>query len=68
MKRGIAMTRVSMLVLTAAALAFASASAPANAADAACVKKEQAKGVSACIAKAKCDGITSRKEQAKRCS
>lgn len=34
----------------------------------ACIKKEQAKGTSACIAKAKCNGVTSRKEQARMCN
>ena len=62
------MKYVSMLVLTAAALAFSVSFGPAVAADAACVKKEQAKGATACIAKAKCDGVTSRKEQAKLCN
>ena len=35
---------------------------------AACVKREIAKGRTACIAKVKCEGVTSRKEQARRCN
>ena len=64
MKQGVVMKFVSMLALVAAVLAFPAASG----ADAACIKKEHAKGTSACIAKAKCDGVTSRKEQAKLCN
>jgi hypothetical protein len=53
------------LVVMAGALA---APMPAFAQDKkACVKREMAKGRSACIAKAKCDGITSRQKQAKLC-
>lgn len=62
--------KTSMMLAFAAALAVTpfGLAGPAAAADAACVKKEQAKGATACIAKAKCDGITSKKEQAKRCN
>jgi hypothetical protein len=56
--------------IAAAALTAAVLAAPASAQDklAACIKKEQAKGISACIAKAKCNGVTSRKEQARMCN
>jgi len=57
-----------ILALGAVALIAVSFDGGALAADAACVKKEQAKGMTACMAKAKCDGITSKKEQAKRCN
>jgi hypothetical protein len=59
-------------VLTAAAVAFlvAAFSFPALAKEdggKSCIKRQMAKGVSACIAKAKCDGITSRRDQARLC-
>ncbi len=57
----------SMLVLAAFVFTAAAAPAPAVAADKACVKREMAKGRSECLAKAKCDGVTSRKDQARRC-
>ncbi len=34
----------------------------------ACIKRQMARGRSACIARAQCGGVTSRKEQARRCS
>jgi hypothetical protein len=33
----------------------------------ACIKRQMAKGRSACLARLQCDGVTSRKEQARRC-
>jgi hypothetical protein len=32
-----------------------------------CIKRQMAKGLTACIAKAKCNGVTSRKQQAAMC-
>jgi hypothetical protein len=32
-----------------------------------CLKRQMAKGLSECIAKAKCNGVTSRKDQARMC-
>ena len=61
----------SIAILTAIPLAViavvVTAPKPAFAADQACVKRQMAKGRSECVAKLKCDGITSRKEQARRC-
>lgn len=57
----------SMLLLAAFVFTVAAVPAPAMAADKACVKREMAKGRSECIAKAKCDGVTSRKDQARLC-
>ena len=60
--------RMFVLILAVAAMATASLPQTVSARDTqSCVNREMAKGRSACIAKAKCNGVTSRKEQARLC-
>lgn len=62
------MKRVVLAALFVAAAAALSAPASAkNDGGQSCLKRQMAKGLSACIAKAKCDGVTSRKDQARLC-
>ncbi len=64
------MRKIGILAVVGFTFAVATAlTSPVLAKDdgASCIKRQMAKGVSACIAKAKCDGITSRKDQARLC-
>jgi hypothetical protein len=60
--------RKAALVFFAVAVAMATIPNVASAEDKqACIKRQMAKGRSACLARLQCDGVTSRKEQARRC-
>jgi hypothetical protein len=65
------MKMISMAMMMVMAAATISAAIvvpkPAFAADNACIKRQMAKGRSACVAKLQCEGVTSHKEQARRC-
>jgi hypothetical protein len=54
--------------LTSAIVAVATPVLAAKSGGQSCIKRHMAKGETACIAKAKCDGVTSRKEAARRCN
>ena len=57
---------ISFLALFAAGSEFSVALAKGDG-GAACIKRQMAKGRSACIAKATCNGVTSRKQLAQMC-
>ncbi len=58
---------IFMFGLLGALVSVGGSGASAKDDGAACIKRQMAKGRSACLAKAQCSGITSRKRQAQIC-
>jgi hypothetical protein len=61
------MRKLTLLFFAAAMVIAAFPNSASAESKQACVKRQMAKGRSACIARAQCDGVTSRNEQARRC-